>query len=230
MPTLLDLVTPPPGKKQAERRVILTSERHGGEVPWLVGTYNLMQETPYTFTSVAAFNCQPNRGQAGNPLMLVNHWLRSGGAPDPAEVGKVNSQSVLTARLEQCISERDVLPNVLAVDFYGLADTLKVTSQFNAAIAHVTGTTAFWDAAVATADNDPAMTAVDRTTIDQLFRLPSITDTEARALLGPVAAKLQAPDLVGDLERIDSLGGAKEPDVPVPSSPYAPTPSATATH
>ena len=48
-----------------------------------------MQETPYTFNNVDEFNCQPNRGTSSNPLLLVNHWLRAPGPPDPVEAAEL---------------------------------------------------------------------------------------------------------------------------------------------
>ena len=103
MPTLFDIVNPPEGQKDAKRRVIVTSELHGGQVPWLVGTYQLLQETPFTFTSTSQFNCNPNRGAADNPLLLVNHWLRPDGPPDPGAAATVNSAATENKRLQECI-------------------------------------------------------------------------------------------------------------------------------
>ena len=48
--------------------------------------------------------------------------------------------ATLTARLRQCEDVRRTLPNVLAVDFFGIGDTVKVVDNFNAAVASVTGT------------------------------------------------------------------------------------------
>ena len=45
------LVNPPAGQDQAQRRVIITSENHAGQAPWLIGSYDLMQETPTPSTA-----------------------------------------------------------------------------------------------------------------------------------------------------------------------------------
>jgi hypothetical protein len=220
LPTLLDLVTPPAGQDQAQRRIIVTSENNAGKAPWLLGTYQLMQETPYTFSSISQFNCDPNRGQPGNPMFLVNHWLRTGGQPNPTAAATVNSQATLTARLQQCIRQRGRLPNIIAVDFFGLGDTMTVVDQINAAVAELTGTTAFWDQAIANARANPDLTLKASTQLDQLQRLPTITAADARALLGPIADKLHAPDFTADLARINAESGADDLLLPLPKSTH----------
>jgi hypothetical protein len=159
LPTLLDMVTPDGDADQAQRRVIITSENNAGKAPWLIGSYELMQETPYTFTSISQFNCQPNRGVSTNPLLLINNWLRTGGQPDPTAAATVNSQATLTARFKQCIADRGVLPNVIAVDFFGIGDIVKTVDQLNAAIATITHTDAFLDEAIAESRANPNLTA-----------------------------------------------------------------------
>ena len=134
---MLDLVNPIGGTIERQQRVIVTSENYAHRAPWLLGSSDLMQETPYTFTAINQFNCQPNRGSSTNPLLLVNHWLRPNGPPDPAEAAKVNSVATLTTRMEQCEQDRGRLPNILAVDFFAVGDIVKVVDNFNAAVANV---------------------------------------------------------------------------------------------
>jgi hypothetical protein len=85
LPTMLDLVNPIGGKIERKQRVIVTSENHGHAAPWLIGSYDLMQETPYTFTAINQFNCRPNRGAARiraarQPLATTERPARSGEA------------------------------------------------------------------------------------------------------------------------------------------------------
>jgi hypothetical protein len=220
LPTMLDLVNPPAGKNDAPRRVIVTSENHAHQAPWLVGSYDLMQETPFTFTAISQFNCKPNRGNSSNPMLLVNHWLRPNGPPDPQEASDVNSLQTLTNRMAQCIDARKRVPNVLAVDFFGIGDTVKVVDNFNAAIANVTGVTGFWDQAIAEQRADPKLSDKDRADLDQLKRSPAITAEQAIALLGPLADTVQTPDIVKEFQEINQLSGP----TPSPSTP-SPAPS-----
>ncbi len=206
MPTLLDLVNPPPGQDQAERRVIVTSENHANQAPWLVGSYNLMQETPYTFDNTAQFNCDPNRGAATNPLLLVNHWLRAPGPPDPAEAASTNATAELTSRLEQCIQQRRRLPNLLAVDFFGLGDTTQVCDTFNAAVAAVTGVSTTEATAIERFRQDPTTSDKALEQLDNFPVLPEITLAQARKMLGPAAATLKHP---GNALEISELRGDK---------------------
>ena len=75
---------------------MVMSEKHPGVYPWLLGAYDVAQESPYTFTSTSQFNCNPNRGGNDKAFFILNHWLRPNGPPDPVAAAKVNSQKVLT--------------------------------------------------------------------------------------------------------------------------------------
>lgn len=196
LPTLQQMVTPPSGQDENMRRLILVSENHAGKAPWLTGAYTLMQETPFTFNSVSAFNCAQNRGSPTNPIFLLNHWVTKSGPPDPVAAADVNSTTVLTHRIEQCIDQRHRLPNVIAVDFYGLGDTYNVCQTFNAAVAKLTGTEDFDSHAVAVALRRPGVTEADDVRIDQWPRLPEMSVARARQILGPAAAELKPPEIV----------------------------------
>ena len=202
MPTLLDLVNPPDGQDQAQRRVIVTSENHDGGAPWLLGAYQLMQETPFTFDSTAQFNCDPNRGSAGNPLLLVNHWLRAPGPPDPVEAAATNAEPVLTRRLQQCVQVRQRLPNILAVDFFGIGDTTAVVDTWNAAVATLTGVANTEDSAVEDLRLDPTTTDAALEQLDNLPQLPELSEDAAKKLLGPVAKTLERPSTTLEITEI----------------------------
>jgi hypothetical protein len=153
-----------------------------------------MQETPYTFTGIDKFDCGPNRGSATNPMFLVNHWLRTGGQPDPTAAGKTNSQAVLTNRFRQCADQRGVVPNLIAVDFFGIGDIVKTCAQLNAAIAAVTKQNQLWDTTIDELRSDPDQSPQQVVELDRIPRLPTMSETDARALLGPIANKLKVPD------------------------------------
>ena len=154
-----------PKKKNAAenpRRLIVMSEKHPGVYPWLLGAYDVSQESPFTFTTIPQFNCKPNRGGNDKSFFIVNHWLRPNGPPDPVEAAKVNSKKTLTARLQNCIATRQQLPNALAVDFTAVGDLYKTVNLFNAAIARQTH-----------------VTPILNETIRQLRALGKITDAQA---------------------------------------------------
>jgi hypothetical protein len=168
-------------------RVIVTSEKNGGARPWLLGAFDLFQETPYTFPKPGDFTCIPNRGGTVAPLFLVNHWLRPMGPPSPEEGRKVNVRAVLEERLNDCVTTRGLVPNIVAADFTALGDLFAVVEELNRATATVTGVTALADAVLdaartASAD-DPALAAE----LAQVRRFAPIDAETVRRRLGPLA-------------------------------------------
>jgi hypothetical protein len=190
-PSLIQMVKPK--KKSADekpRRLILMSEKHAGEEPWLLGAYDVAQESPFTFTSIPQFNCSPNRGGTDKSFFIVNHWLRPNGPPDPVEAAKVNSKKTLSARLQNCINTRRQLPNAVAVDFTAVGDLYKTVNLFNAAIARQSEVTPIVNETIR------QLRALDKITdseANELRRLPRISEAEARKLLGPLADSIPTP-------------------------------------
>jgi hypothetical protein len=79
-------------------------------------------------------DCGPNRGSDGNLFMLINHWVGYS-PPDPGKAGSlVNTEEVLQRRIEQCITERGVWPNIVAVDFAERGALVKVVDSYNAEV------------------------------------------------------------------------------------------------
>jgi len=195
IPSLLDLVTPkhPDTESEQPRRVILMSEKHGGQAKWLPGTYALSQETPFTYTAVNQFDCAPNRGKTAKPFFIINHWLRPNGPPDPVEAGKVNSRATLTKRLQACTAERGAIPNALAIDFTSIGDLHKTVSEFNAAIAKVSGVSPSIDKALELLVDRGDLTDAELREIAGYSRLPGISLARARTLLGPLADRIARP-------------------------------------
>jgi hypothetical protein len=207
--TMLDLVKPK-HKKDPEnpRRLIVLSEKHGGEMPFLAKTYGLYQETPFTFTAIKDFDCAPNRGGTNKPLLLVNHWLRPDGPPDPVEAGKVNSRKTLTARFKQCIAARAQLPNAFAVDFTAIGDLYKSVDRFNGAVATMTGGRASVTRVIRHHRNSGVLTAPQLQELNGIRRLPKVSEQQARELLGPIADSLITAPGIKDFEKFNGL----EPD------------------
>jgi hypothetical protein len=194
-PTLEQMVVPKHEETDDEnpRRLIVMSEKHPGEASWLLGAYDVSQESPFTFTSIPQFNCKPNRGGTDKSFFIVNHWLRPDGPPDPVEASKVNSTKVLTQRLQQCITERNQLPNAVAVDFTSQGDLSKTVNRFNAAIARRSGVTAMVTKTVQQLRDREGITDAEVRELRGLHRLPKISEATARKLLGPLADTLPTP-------------------------------------
>ena len=113
----------------SDKRLVVFSERQGGTPGWLLPAFDEMQDTPFTFQTVDEFSCAPNRGPADAPLLLVNHWLSS---PDAdATVPTVNAREQLLERVEQCEAERQMKPNIIAVNHAEVGDVVAVVDELN---------------------------------------------------------------------------------------------------
>jgi hypothetical protein len=123
-PTLRELIA-------TNQRLFVMGEHETDSIPWYYPAYQVMQETPYTFHSPEDFNCKPNRGEPGNPILLVNHWIESTPAPRPSNAMIVNAEPVLLARARECRRVRGKLPNVIAVDFAATGDVVQAAAVLN---------------------------------------------------------------------------------------------------
>jgi hypothetical protein len=128
MPTLRELI-------ESGERVIVMGEDRVGDVPWFRQQFDIVQETPYKFATVAALNepgnCAPNRGDVSDPLLLINHWVDTSPAPRVGNARKANSTPELLGRARRCERVRDRLPNLLAVDLYREGDLFEVATALN---------------------------------------------------------------------------------------------------
>jgi hypothetical protein len=115
----------------AHRNIVVLSENHGGEVPWMPAAYDVTEETPYAFESPESFTCAPNRGGTGKPLFLVNHWMGGEGSKPIEDAKLVNTREFLTERLAMCQRERGRQPGILTVDFVDVGDTVAVVTDLN---------------------------------------------------------------------------------------------------
>ncbi len=194
LPYLADFIDPERNNgTENNRRLIVLSEKHGGEYPWLIPAYSLLEETPYTFKTIAEFSCTPNRGGTGKPLFLLNHWLRTTGVPSPAKAKETNSAAELTRRIQQCATERHRLPNLVATDFTEVGDLYRTATKFNAATAVLAGVTATIDVDLAQERQSGTLSPAELQDIADLRRLPTITEQEALSLAGPSVAIAKTP-------------------------------------
>jgi hypothetical protein len=134
-PTLREMI-------EADRRVVVLVWQRGplgdagfGDIPWMHRQFGLVQETPYSFKSVAKVlsrdSCRPNEGLPGNPLFLLNHWVDSSPVFRPSNAARVNDHDVLLERARTCQRIRGHLPNLIAVDFYQEGDVVAVARELN---------------------------------------------------------------------------------------------------
>ena len=122
-PTLEEMI-------DAGQQLVITAESGSPPPAWYQHAWNLITDTPYSFSRAEEFSCERLRGEETNPLLLVNHWL---GTPLPTEEGaiEVNHVDILQARAEACSHDRDRRVNILAVDFYHQGDLFSVVDGLN---------------------------------------------------------------------------------------------------
>jgi hypothetical protein len=113
-------------------RVLVMSERGGGEPAWYHKGFELTQETPYRFESVEEMSgdssCVLNRGKEDSPLFQLNHFI------SPASQGTseaVNEYQFLLERAQRCQEERGMVPNLVAVNFWGVGSVVDVVDEIN---------------------------------------------------------------------------------------------------
>lgn len=112
----------------ADTRLVVTAEQGGPPPVWYHHVWDLTWDTPYTFTSIDDFSCDPNRGDPSNPLFLVNHWVSTeANLPDAGRAAEANALDVLLARIEACPRR----PTFLAVDFYEQGDLFAAVNALN---------------------------------------------------------------------------------------------------
>jgi hypothetical protein len=75
--------------------------------------------------------CAVGRGQRSAPLLLINHWLDTGGLPQKSQADEVNSLDILGDRTEACRERRGQTPTIVAVDFYNEGDIRRVVERLN---------------------------------------------------------------------------------------------------
>lgn len=112
------------------KRLLVMAERDGGGPDWYHPGFELTQETHYSFKTDADFDCEPNRGRAGSPLFQLNHWIEKV-TPSPGDAARVNRYPFLLERALACQARREHIPNLVAVNFYELGDTLRVVDVLN---------------------------------------------------------------------------------------------------
>lgn len=111
-------------------RIVVMAENHAEGVPWYHHMIGILQETPYKFRTPEEFSNVPNRGGTTGSLLLMNNFIESV-PPVPTKAEAVNAYDFLVKRGRSCISERGMVPNLIAVDFYKTGDLFKACRTLN---------------------------------------------------------------------------------------------------
>ncbi|HEX6115776.1 MAG TPA: hypothetical protein VFY99_01660 [Solirubrobacterales bacterium] len=125
MPTLGELVG-------AGRRVLVITERGAGpEYPWYHDDDEFVQDTPLGITQVGQLSCEPNRGTAANPLLMLNMWADV--FPPRVEPNiPFNDKQLILDQVDECERVRDHQVNLIGVDFYDRGGLIDAVDELNA--------------------------------------------------------------------------------------------------
>jgi hypothetical protein len=123
LPTLGQLVA-------ADTRLVVLAEQDGGERPWYLDGFALVQDTPLGATRPSQLSCARFRGRPDSPLLMLNHWI----PPFPPSVTRNQriGGSFLRRLIGRCERERSMLPNLIAVDFYERTHVVEIARELNA--------------------------------------------------------------------------------------------------
>ncbi|MGH2960300.1 MAG: hypothetical protein ACRDKE_11895 [Solirubrobacterales bacterium] len=118
------------------QRLVLMTEKEKPTIPWMHNAYESIQETPFHFSNVEQLrrpsSCDESRGSAENTMFLINHWVDTAPNPRPSIARRVNSFPFLSERIARCEEARNLLANIIAVDFYREGDLFGVVDELNA--------------------------------------------------------------------------------------------------
>lgn len=123
LPTLGELI-------QSGRRLLVFAEEKGGTPAWYMPAFSFIQDTPLGALQPGQLSCARYRGQQGDPLLLINHWIPPF-PPSPTVNAQIGRAAFLRARIERCTHERDIAGAMVAVDFYERTAVVDVARQLN---------------------------------------------------------------------------------------------------
>ena len=116
--------------RSAKRRLVVFTDREGGQWPGYHDVWNFCWETHFSVRRVEDFRYDRNRGPATARLLILNHFLtRTVGSVSLAI--QANSETVLGPRVSNCLDKTGHLPNFVVVDFYDVGDAREVVNRFN---------------------------------------------------------------------------------------------------
>src|SRR5688500_18119354 len=110
--------------------LVVLAEEDGGTHPWYLPGFSFVQDTPLGARRPGELSCDRARGEADSPLLLMNHWIDT--FPPSVARNRAIGRAFLDRHLARCERERDLLPNLVAVDFYENTDVVGIAERLNA--------------------------------------------------------------------------------------------------
>jgi hypothetical protein len=122
-----------------QRLVVLTDDSSphalcdagGAPCPWYHYLWSSFAfETPFQARRASEFTCADLRGEPGNDLFILNHFLtRTTGFPAYAQ--EVNHDFLLSERARECWEYQGRIPNFITVDYHEIGGVVRVTNLLN---------------------------------------------------------------------------------------------------
>ncbi|MDW5595300.1 hypothetical protein VSS74_13205 [Conexibacter stalactiti] len=122
LPTLGELV-------RDDTRLVIFAEQDGGSRSWYLDGFSFVQDTPLGATKASELSCERWRGTPDSPLLMLNHWTVT--FPPSVSRNERIGNSVLWRQMARCEREREMLPNLVAVDFYERTGVVRLAHQRN---------------------------------------------------------------------------------------------------
>ncbi len=118
-PTLRELIA-------SDRRLVVFTDKEGGAFPGYHDLWKYAWETPFSVEQAADFGCRHNRGAAGGPLLILNHFL-SAPLASRSLARLANAAPSLLEHARACGRR----PSFVAVDFYATGDLFAAVRALN---------------------------------------------------------------------------------------------------
>lgn len=122
-PTLGDLL------ENNSRLVVFTDDAQGGPA-WMHNVWDHAFETSFAVKSADQLSCEPNRGEVGNALFILNHFLSTPFA-DRSGAAEINPAPFVLNRALSCWETHGQRPNFITVDFVAVGDVMGAVLDLN---------------------------------------------------------------------------------------------------
>ncbi len=115
----------------SDRRLVVLTDDSSAALPWHLYLWtDFAFETHFHYEAIEEFSCADNRGDPGNDLFILNHFLTAPlGTENLAEM--VNFNPVLSDRASECQTFAGRIPNFVTVDFSDVGDLFSVVDDLN---------------------------------------------------------------------------------------------------
>ncbi len=110
--------------------VVFAQKPPSGQYAWNADAFSWIQDTPLGAIKPGDFTCKLERGEPGNPLLMMNNWADVFPPRLSPNVPLVQRAFIL-ARARQCVKQRGRMPNLILTDHYEQGDVVGAVATLN---------------------------------------------------------------------------------------------------